>query len=64
MAQQLQQLQLRQSPLVIPPNPLNSQKYEPSLGSGFLLNYNNALSPHLIMTAGFGWIGEINNQFN
>ena len=52
------------SPLVIQPNPLNSMKYEPALGSGFLLTYNNTLSPNLIMTAGFGWIGEINNQFN
>jgi hypothetical protein len=51
-------------PLVIAPNPLNSQKSEPSLGSIFLLNYANAISPHLVMTAGFGWIGEINNQFN
>jgi hypothetical protein len=52
------------SPLVIQPNPLNSMKYEPALGSGFLLTYNNSLSPNLVMTAGFGWIGEINNQFN
>ncbi len=51
-------------PLVLAPNPLNSQKAEPSLGSVFLLNYSNALSSHLVMTAGFGWIGEINNQFN
>jgi len=51
-------------PLVLAPNPLNSQKAEPSLGSVFLLNYNNALSSHLVMTAGFGWIGEVNNQFN
>jgi Carboxypeptidase regulatory-like domain len=51
-------------PLVLAPNPLNSQKFEPALGSVFLLNYNNALSSHLVMTAGFGWIGEINNQFN
>jgi hypothetical protein len=51
-------------PLVLAPNPLNSQKAEPSLGSVFLLNYNNALSTHLVMTAGIGWIGEINNQFN
>jgi hypothetical protein len=51
-------------PLVLAPNPLNSQKAEPSLGSIFLLNYANALTPHLVMTAGFGWIGEINNQFN
>jgi hypothetical protein len=51
-------------PLVLAPNPLNSQKSEPSLGSVFLLNYSNAISSHLVMTAGFGWIGEINNQFN
>ncbi len=52
------------SPLVIAPNPLNSMKREPALGSIFLLNYSNALTPHLVMTAGVGWIGEINNQFN
>jgi len=52
------------NPLVIAPNPLNSQKSEPSLGSVFLLNYSNALTPHLVITAGAGWIGEINNQFN
>ncbi len=51
-------------PLVLAPNPLNSQKAEPSLGSVFLLNYSNTFSPHLVMTAGIGWIGEINNQFN
>jgi carboxypeptidase family protein len=51
-------------PLVLAPNPLNSQKFEPSLGSVFLLNYTNALTPHLVMTSGFGWIGEINNQYN
>ena len=52
------------NPLVIAPNPLNSQKAEPSLGSVFLLNYDFAITPHLVMTAGLGWIGEINNQFN
>lgn len=52
------------SPLVIQPNPLNSMKYEPALGSVFLLNYSNALTQHLVMTAGIGWIGEINNQYN
>jgi hypothetical protein len=51
-------------PITLAPNPLNSQKYEPALGSAFLLNYSYALSPHLVMTAGAGWIGEINNQFN
>ncbi len=49
---------------VVAPNPLNSQKFEPALGSGFLLTYNNSLSSNLVMTAGIGWIGEINNQFN
>lgn len=49
---------------VVAPNPLNSQKFEPALGSGFLLTYNNSLTSNLVMTAGFGWIGEINNQFN
>lgn len=49
---------------VIAPNPLNSQKFEPALGSGFLLTYNNTVTPNLVMTAGIGWIGEINNQFN
>jgi hypothetical protein len=51
-------------PLVIQPNPLNSMKYEPALGSVFLLNYSNALTSHVVATAGIGWIGEINNQFN
>jgi len=52
------------NPLVTAPNPLNSMKYEPALGSVFLLNYTNTLTPHLVMTAGFGWIGEINDQYN
>ncbi|WP_263349819.1 carboxypeptidase regulatory-like domain-containing protein [Acidicapsa acidisoli] len=52
------------NPLVVAPNPLNSMKYEPALGSGFLLTYNKVWSPNLAMTAGIGWIGEINDQFN
>lgn len=52
------------NPLVVAPNPINSMKYEPALGSIFLLNYSNALTPHLVMTAGIGWIGEINDQYN
>jgi hypothetical protein len=52
------------APIVTAPNPLNSQKYEPAVGSVFLLNYDYALSPHLVMTAGAGWIGEINDQYN
>jgi hypothetical protein len=52
------------APFVLPPNPLNSLRDFPASGSGYLLTYNTALSPHLAMTAGAGWIGEINNQFN
>ena len=52
------------APMVKAPNPLNSMKYFPSMGSVFLLNYNYAISPNLVMTAGFGWVGEINNQYN
>jgi hypothetical protein len=48
----------------ISPNPLNSQKFDPTKGTGFLLTYNNSLTSNLVMTAGIGWIGEINNGFN
>jgi hypothetical protein len=51
-------------PFVLPPNPLNGLRDFPARGSGYLLTYNNALTSHLATTAGFGWIGEINNQFN
>jgi carboxypeptidase family protein len=53
-----------QRDFVLSPNPLNSQKYEPANGSGYLLTYNNSITPSLVMTLGFGWIGEINNQYN
>jgi len=49
---------------VIQPNPLNAMKFEPALGSGFMLTYSNTVSTNLVATAGFGWFGEINNQFN
>lgn len=52
------------NPLVIAPNPLNSMKWEPALGSGFLLNYDYSISPKMMLTAGLGWIGEINDQYN
>jgi len=51
-------------PIVLPPNPLNGLRYFPNIGSVFLLNYSYAITPHLVMTAGAGWVGEINNQFN
>jgi hypothetical protein len=52
-----------QAPIVAPPNPLNSLKRTPYVGTGFLVNYNYTLTPHLVMTAGVDWIGELNNQF-
>lgn len=49
-------------PLVAPPNPLNAVAAEPQIGTGFLLNYTNAITPHLVVTAGAGWLGEINDE--
>lgn len=44
-------------------NILQSSKQQPDLGTVFLLNYVNTVTPKLVMTAGVSWIGEINNQF-
>ncbi len=52
------------NPFVIAPNPLNSQKFNPSTGTGFLLSYSDSVTPTLLATAGIDWIGEINDQFN
>ena len=52
------------NPFVVAPNPLSSLETEPTLGSVYLLNYSNALTNHLAVTVGFGWVGEINDQFN
>ncbi len=51
-------------PIVGTGNILQSAKNNPALGSVFLLNYVNAVTPKLVATAGVSWIGEINNQFN
>ena len=40
------------TPFVVAPNPLNSAESEPTLGTVFLLNYSNALTDHLAVTAG------------
>jgi hypothetical protein len=45
-------------------NELSGLKTEPRLGSGFFMNFVGSLSPNLVMTAGFGWLGELNNEFN
>jgi hypothetical protein len=45
-------------------NPLTGLNPQDRLGTGVFLTYSNVFSPSLVMTAGFGWMGEINNQFN
>ena len=45
-------------------NPLSGKEEEPRLGTGLFLTYSNAISNNLVMTAGFGWMGEINNELN
>ncbi len=45
-------------------NELSGLKTEPRLGSGFFLNFVGSLTPNLVMTAGLGWLGELNNEEN
>ncbi len=45
-------------------NALSGEKQEPRLGTGIFLTYSNAISNRLVMTAGAGWLGEINNELN
>ncbi len=52
------------APIVPITNILQSAKNNPALGSVFLLNYTNAVTPRLVATAGIAWVGEINNEFN
>ncbi len=43
-------------------NPLADKTYYPDLGTVFILNYSYAITPHLVMTAGASWLGELNFQ--
>ena len=43
-------------------NPLPYYTYFPDLGTVFLLNYSLTVNPHLVMTAGASWLGELNFQ--
>jgi Carboxypeptidase regulatory-like domain len=52
------------APIVSSTNVLQSQKYNPTLGTVFLLNYTYAITPKLVMTAGADWVGELNDQTN
>jgi hypothetical protein len=45
-------------------NALSALSYQPTTGTGLFLTYSNAFSNNLVMTAGFGWMGELNFQFN
>jgi hypothetical protein len=45
-------------------NELSGEKQEPRLGTGLFLTYSNTISDHLVMTAGVGWMGEINDELN
>jgi Carboxypeptidase regulatory-like domain len=45
-------------------NPLTGIKQEPRLGTGVFVTYAKTFSPTLVMTAGMGWMGEINNENN
>ncbi len=51
-------------PIVPVSNILQSEKTFPTLGTTYILNYVNAVTPKLLATAGFLWLGEINNQYN
>ncbi|HEX4164761.1 MAG TPA: TonB-dependent receptor [Bryobacteraceae bacterium] len=43
-------------------NPLANNTFFPNLGTVFILNYSYAINPHLVMTAGASWLGELNFQ--
>jgi hypothetical protein len=45
-------------------NPLTSNIFQPDLGTVFLLNYELTVNPHLVMTAGASWLGELNDQIS
>jgi hypothetical protein len=45
-------------------NPLTSNTSNPDVGTVFVLNYSNSLTPHLVMTAGASWLGELNDQIS
>lgn len=43
---------------------LGSETRNPDLGTVFLINYANSLTPHLVMTVGASWLGELNDQLS
>ncbi len=45
-----------------PGNPLGFYTSFPDLGTVFIANYAFTITPHLVMTAGASWLGELNFQ--
>jgi len=45
-------------------NELTGLKLEPRVGKGIFGSYSNTFSDHFIMTAGFGYMREMNNELN
>ncbi len=43
-------------------SPLADKTYYPDLGTVFILNYAFTVNPHLVVTAGASWLGELNFQ--
>lgn len=47
---------------IAPTNPLAFYTYFPDLGTVGVVNYSNTVSPHVVVTAGASWLGELNFQ--
>jgi Carboxypeptidase regulatory-like domain len=45
-------------------SPLIGGESDPRLGTGFFLTYSKTFSTNLVMTAGIGWMGELNFEYN
>lgn len=43
---------------------LGSETRNPDLGTVFIVNYSYSITPHLVMTAGASWLGELNDQIS
>ncbi len=55
---------LSAAPIVPVSNPLQSEINSTDLGSGYLLNYVDSVTPNLVVTAGGDWIGNIIGEHN
>ena len=53
-----------EAPIVPSTNELQSLYTAPYRGLGILLNYTQSITPKLVVTAGIGWFGEINDHYD